>query len=273
MTSSTLSSSARSRHHQRRGARTGESDGRDGNLTVALGDGAGGRGGDLVAGPSLAQEQPMPSTAERITDTEALIARLEGELVASRAVEERSRSERAEHALSAAEGSAAAQKALSEASQAAAMAVLESENLELAIGSARERLAGLQGQAQQERLATARARALELARERQALGHQLQQALTHLNTVFVAWHDAGLMLAGLRYENPTLYLPHGTEQDRPFLSAIPDDLRQTFRKISSWVHPTDRRPIAEADPAPPSCARPASWHPCRPSRPASPNRC
>ena len=191
----------------------------------------------------------MPSTAERIAETEALIARLEGELVASRAVEERSRNERAEHALAAAEGSASAQKALAEASHAAAMAVLESENLELAIGSARERLAGLQEQAAQERLAVARARALELARERQELGHQLQQALTDLNTLFVTWHGAGRELASLRYENPTLYLPHNCDQARPFLAAVPDELRQTFRKLTSWVHPTDRRGVAEADPA------------------------
>jgi hypothetical protein len=195
------------------------------------------------------QEEPMLSTAERIVETEALIARLEGELAASRAVEEQSRALRAEHALAAAEGSASAQKALAEASHAAAMAVLDSENLELALAAARDRLAGFQAQAAQERLAVVRARALELARERQTLGHQLQQALTDLNTVFVAWHGAGRELAGLRYENPTLYLPHNCDQARPFLAAVPDELRQTFHQLDSWVHPVDRRRIAEADPA------------------------
>ena len=43
-------------------------------------------------------------------------------------------------------------KALSEASHAAAMAVLDSENLELAIGSACERLASLEAEAEAERL-------------------------------------------------------------------------------------------------------------------------
>jgi hypothetical protein len=187
--------------------------------------------------------------AEQITVAEALIAELETRRQVAAEAGEQARDARAKVALAAAEGDETAKAELEQATAAATKAALDIENVDLALTGARERLAGLQEQAAQERLATARARALELARERQALGHQLQQALADLNTLFVAWHDTGLMLAGLRYENPTLYLPHGTDQDRPFLSAIPDDLRQTFRKLSSWVHPTDRRSIAEADPA------------------------
>src|SRR5215207_5289174 len=101
---------------------------------------------DLPVGSGVGGGAPQapvsPTTSERIAETQALIARLEGELAASRAVEERSRALRAEHALAAAEGSASAQKALAEASHAAAMAVLDSENIELAISGARDRLAG-----------------------------------------------------------------------------------------------------------------------------------
>jgi hypothetical protein len=191
----------------------------------------------------------MPSTAERITETEALIARLEGDLTASRAAEERSRALRAEHALAAAEGSASAQKALSEASHAAAMAVLDSENLELAIGSARERLAGLEAEAEAERLEGVKARALELARERRDLAGQLESALATLNELFVAWRNRGQEIAGLRDGNPRLYLPHQTESVRPLLMALPDELRAALKSAPSWVHPVDRRPLAEADPA------------------------
>jgi hypothetical protein len=244
-------SSARPRHHQRRGTRTGESVSRDDNLTVALGDGAGGQGGDLVAGPSLAQEQPIPSTAERITDTEALIERLEGELAASRAVEERSRALRAEHALAAAEGSASAQEALAEASHAAALATLSSENLELAIGSARERLAGLEAAAEAERLDGVRAQALELACQRQRVGAELEAKLGELNEVFVRWRELGLDLLGLRHDerNRQLYLPHGLESVRAVANAIPDELRKALTIAPAWVHPHDRKPIADADPA------------------------
>jgi hypothetical protein len=187
--------------------------------------------------------------AEQITVAEALIAELETRRQVAAEAGEQARDARAKVALAAAEGDETAKAELEQATAAATKAALDIENVDLALTGARERLAGLQEQAAQERLATARARALELARERQALGHQLQQALTDLNTVFVAWHDAGHELADLRYAHQSLYLPHNCDQDRPFLSAIPDDLRQTFRKISSWVHPTDRRPIAEADPA------------------------
>ncbi len=244
-----MTSSARPRHHQRRVARTGEGDGRDDNLTVALGDGAGGRGGDLVAGLSLAQEQPMPSTAERIAETQALIARLEGELAASREVEQHSRAQRAEHTLAAAEGSASAQRALAEASHAAAMAVLDSENLELAIGSARERLASLEAEAEAERLETVKQRAVQLARERRDLAGQLESALATLNELFVAWRSRGQEIAGLRDSSPRLYFPHQTESVRPLLMALPDELRAALKSAPSWVHPTDRRSLAAADPA------------------------
>jgi hypothetical protein len=170
-------------------------------------------------------------------------------LAASRAVEEQSRVLRAEYALAAAEGDADAQAALAEASTDAAMAVLASENLELAIGSARERLARLQAQAEAERLATVRARAVELARERQQLAPELEQALAHLNTVFGAWRSRGQEIAGLRDDNRRLHLPHQTESVRPFLMALPDALRAALCDVPSWVHPDDRRPLAEADPA------------------------
>jgi hypothetical protein len=191
----------------------------------------------------------MPRTAERIAETEALIERLEGELAASRAVEERSRALRASHALAAAEGSASAQKALAEASHAAAMAVLDSENLELAIGSARERLASLKAEAEAERLQTVKQRAVHLARERRDLAGQLENALATLNELFVAWRSRGQEIAGLRDGNPRLYLPHQTESVRPLLMALPDELREALKSAPSWVHPTDRRSIAEADPA------------------------
>jgi hypothetical protein len=208
---------------------------------------------DQPVGSGVGEGAPQapvgPTTSERITDTEALIARLEGELVASRAVEERSRSERAKHALAAAEGSASAQQALAEASHVAALALLDAENTELAIGSARERLAGLEAAAAAERLEGVKAQALELARQRRELAPQLEAKLRELNDVFVAWRGAGCELEELRAGNRGLYLPHGCDQVRPFLAAVPDELRQTFRKLDSWVHPTDRRGIAEADPA------------------------
>jgi hypothetical protein len=207
----------------------------------------------------------MSSTAERITEAKALIARLEGDLAASRAVEEQSRSERAEHALAAAEGSASAQKALSEASHAAAMAVLDSENLELAISSARDRLAGFQAQAAQERLAVVQARVLELARERQTLGPQLQQALTALNVLFVAWRGApgtGGSICRTAATRPAPSCPPSpTICGRLSASSTPGSIRPTAAELP--------RPILR----PPSCAMPASWHRCRPSRPASPSRC
>jgi hypothetical protein len=187
--------------------------------------------------------------AEQITAALALIADLETRRQVAAEAGEQARDARAKVALAAAEGDETAKAELEQATAAATKAALDIENVDLALTGARERLAGLQAQAQQERLAAARTRALELARERQALGRQLQEALTALNTVFVAWHDAGLALADLRYAHRSLYLPHGTEQDRPFLSAVPDDLRNTFCKLTSWVHPTDRRSIAEADPA------------------------
>jgi hypothetical protein len=187
--------------------------------------------------------------AEQITAALALIAELETRRQVAGEAGEQARDARAKVALAAAEGDETAKAELEQATAAATKAALDIENVDLALTGARERLAGLQEQAAQERLATARARALELARERQALGRQLQEALTDLNVLFVAWHDAGYELASLRYEHRSLYLPHGTEQDRPFLSAVPDDLRNVFGKLTSWVHPTDRRSIAEADPA------------------------
>jgi hypothetical protein len=193
-------------------------------------------------------EKPL-TISEQITAAEALIADLETRRQTAAEAGEQAREARASVALAAAEGDEAALAELEQATAAATKAVLAIENVDLALTGARERLAGLQAQAAQERLATARVRALELARERQRLGPQLQQALTDLSALFVGWHDAGYELAQLRYEHQSLYLPHGTDQDRAFLSAIPDDLRQTFRKLTSWVHPTDRRPIAEADPA------------------------
>jgi hypothetical protein len=189
------------------------------------------------------------TTSEQITAAEALIAELETRRQTAAEAGEQAKAERVRVALAAAEGDADAQAALDQATASAIKVAVDVENLDMALGAARERLTALQDQAAQERLATARARALELARERQRLGPQLQQALTDLNTVFVAWHDAGYELANLRYEHRSLYLPHGTEQDRPFLSAVPDDLRNVFGKLTSWVHPTDRRLIAEADPA------------------------
>ncbi len=191
----------------------------------------------------------MPSTAERIAEATALIARLEGDLTAARAAEERSRAMRAEHALAAAEGSAQAQKALAEASHAAAMACIDAENLELAIGSARERLASLEAEAEAERLTGVRQRAVELARERRDLAGQLERALATLNELFVAWRSRGQEIAGLRDGNPRLYLPHQTESVRPFLMALPDELRAALKSAPSWVHPTDRRSLAAADPA------------------------
>jgi hypothetical protein len=187
--------------------------------------------------------------AEQITAAQALIADLKTRRQTAIELGEQAKAERVRVALAAAEGDAAAQAALDHATAGATKATLDIENLDMALGAARERLTGLQAQAQQERLATVRARALELARERQELGHRLQQVLTDLNTVFVAWHDAGHELASLRYEHQSLYLPHNCDQAHPFLAAVPDELRQTFRKLSSWVHPTDRRGIAEADPA------------------------
>ena len=168
-------------------------------------------------------EKPL-TIAEQITAAQALIADLETRRQAAVELGEQAREARASVALAAAEGDEAATAELEQTTAAATKATLDIENVDLALTGARERLADLQAQAQQERLATARARALELARERQALGPQLQQALTNLNTLFVAWHDAGHELAQLRYEHRSLYLPHGTEQDRPFLSAVPDDL-------------------------------------------------
>jgi hypothetical protein len=131
------------------------------------------------------------TTAEKIEQAQALIAKLEADLAASRTVEERSRALRAEHALAAAEGLASAQKALAEASHAAAMAVLESENLELAIGSARDRLVGLEADAEAERLDGVRAQALDLARQRQRVGAELETKLGELNEVFGRWRELG----------------------------------------------------------------------------------
>jgi hypothetical protein len=208
---------------------------------------------DQPVGSGVGEGAPQapvgPTTSERIAETQALIARLEGELAASRAVEEQSRSERASHALAAAEGSASAQKALSEASHAAAMAGLDSENLELAIGSARERLASLEAEAEAERLQTVKQRAVQMARERRDLAGQLESALATLNELFVAWRSRGQEIAGLRDGNPRLYLPHQTESVRPFLMALPDELRAALKSAPSWVHPADRRPLAAADPA------------------------
>jgi hypothetical protein len=187
--------------------------------------------------------------AAQITAAEALIADLETRRQTAVELGEQAKAERVRGALAAAEGEADAQAVLDQATAGATKAALDIENLDMALGAARERLTGLQAQAAQERLDTARARALELARQRQVLGRQLQQALTDLNALFIAWHDAGYELANLRYAHRSLYLPHGTEQDRPFLSAVPDDLRNVFGKLTSWVHPTDRRSIAEADPA------------------------
>jgi hypothetical protein len=208
---------------------------------------------DQPVGSGVGEGAPQapvgPTTSERIAETQALIARLEGELAASREVEQRSRAQRAEHALAAAEGSASAQKALSEASHAAAMAVLDSENLELAIGSARERLASLEAEAEAERLQTVKQGAVQLARERRDLAGQLESALATLNELFVAWRNRGQEIAGLRDGNPRLYLPHQTESVRPLLMALPDELRAALKSAPSWVHPTDRRGIAEADPA------------------------
>jgi hypothetical protein len=202
-------------------------------------------------GEGAPQAPVGPTTSERITGTEALIARLEADLATSRAVEERSRNKRAEHALAAAEGSASAQKALSEASHAAAMAVLDSENLELAIGSARECLAGLEAAAEAERLDSVKALALDLARQRQRVGAELDAKLDELNEVFVRWRELGLDLLGLRHDerNRQLYLPHGLESARPVVMALPDDLRKALRSAPAWVHPAHRKPIAEADPA------------------------
>jgi hypothetical protein len=171
--------------------------------------------------------------AEQITVAEALLAELETRRQVAAEAGEQARDARAKVALAAAEGDETAKAELEQATAAATKAALDIENVDLALTGARERLAELQEQAAQERLATARARALELARERQQLGHRLQQALADLNTVFVAWHDVGRELAGLRYENPTLYLPHNCDQVRPFLAAVPDELRQTFRKLGS----------------------------------------
>jgi hypothetical protein len=208
---------------------------------------------DQPVGSGVGEGAPQapvgPTTSERIAETQALIARLEGELAASREVEQRSRAQRAEHALAAAEGSASAQKALSEASHAAAMAVLDSENLELAIGSARERLASLEAEAEAERLQTVKQGAVQLARERRDLAGQLESALATLNELFVAWRNRGQEIAGLRDGNPRLYLPHQTESVRPFLMALPDEFRADLKSAPSWVHPTDRRSIADADPA------------------------
>jgi hypothetical protein len=191
------------------------------------------------------------STADRITEAKALIARLEGELAASRAAEERSRALRAEHALAAAEGSAAAQTALAEASHAAAMAVLDSENLELAIGSARSRLAGLEAAAEAERLDGVRAQALDLARQRRRVGAELEAKLGELNEVFIRWRELGLDLLGLRHDerNRQLYLPHGLDSARPVTAAMPDALRKALTSAPAWVHPNARRSIVEADPA------------------------
>jgi hypothetical protein len=90
---------------------------------------------------------------------------------------------------------------------------------------------------------------VHLARERRDLAGQLESALATLNELFVAWRSRGQEIAGLRDGNPRLYLPHQTESVRPLLMALPDELRAALKSAPSWVHPTDRRKLAEADPA------------------------
>ena len=131
----------------------------------------------------------MTSTAEAIEQTRALILRLEGDLAAAKATEEQTRRTRAEHALAAAEGSAAAQKALAEASHAAFVAVLDAENLELAIGSARARLAGLEERAETERLAREREEALLVCDQRREAAERVDQALADLAAAMAAWQE------------------------------------------------------------------------------------
>ena len=195
------------------------------------------------SGPRRPHHFGVPSTPRR--RSQALIARLEGELAASRAVEERSRAQRAEHALAAAEGTASAQKALGEASHAAAMAVLDSENLELAIGSARERLASLEAEAEAERLEGVRQRAVIWLASGVTLPGSLMSAGRRSTSCSSAGAAGGKRFLGLRDGNPRLYLPHQTESVRPLLMALPDELRTALRSAPDWVHPT----------APPSARR------------------
>ena len=129
----------------------------------------------------------MTSTAERIAETITLIERLEADLGAARAAEERSQAVRAEHALAAAEGSAHAQKLLAEASHAAAVATIDAENAGLALAAARQRLAELEAQAETERIAREREEALAVCDERREAAQRVDQALADLAAAMIAW--------------------------------------------------------------------------------------
>jgi hypothetical protein len=89
---------------------------------------------------------PLPSTAARITDTETLIARLEGELAEVDATRAAARETRAAHALAAAEGDPAAVAALRAASHDAARLEVGRENVDMALAAARARLAALEAE-------------------------------------------------------------------------------------------------------------------------------
>jgi hypothetical protein len=218
---------------------------------------AGGAAGDRAAGSTLAEDALMPeptTTADQIAATQALIARLEGELAAAEEAGTRAQADRRKVALSASEGDAAASRALAQARTAALQAQLEAEDVGLALAAARERLVELQAQAAHEQALTERDHALALCRERVDLAPQIDAALAELDALVGRWRQLGNELDHMSYDPDGpgrrgiagLHLGGLFSFTVALHEAVPVRL---LAALGMSGYPGNRKPLAESEPA------------------------
>jgi hypothetical protein len=127
------------------------------------------------------------TTTEAIQQTQALIVDMETRRQAAAELGEQARAERGRVALAAAEGDVAAIAELDAAATKSARSIVDIENVGLALSAARERLAGLEEQAETERLAREREEALAVCGHPHEAAQRVDQALAALGEAMTVW--------------------------------------------------------------------------------------
>jgi hypothetical protein len=207
--------------------------------------------GDRGASPEPGHAGDVPatatSTAARITDTETLIARLEGELAEVDAARAQARETRGEHALAAAEGDAAAVAALQAASHDAARLEVGRENVDMALAAARARLAALEAERRAEEREELRRKNVQLCRERVALAGRIDALLAEMAPLVEQWSALGLTLYGASVMNrePGVVGGHGFLGTSVFTNALPEPVAKALGKN---IHVGNRRPAGRGRP-------------------------